>query len=40
MAFENPSDKWQSKTLFLKIFYPRSLIIKSVFDFRLFDVGL
>ena len=28
-------DKWQSKTLFLAIFYPRSSIVKSVFDCRL-----
>ena len=27
-------DKWQSKTLFLVIFDPRSLIVKSVFDCR------
>ena len=25
-------DKWQSKTLFLVMFNPRSLIVKSVFD--------
>ena len=25
-------DKWQSKTLFLTIFYPRLLIIKSIVD--------
>ena len=25
-------DKWQSKTLFLLIFDPRSLIVKSIFD--------
>ena len=25
-------DKWQSKTLFLAIFYPRSSIVESVFD--------
>ena len=25
-------DKWHSKTLFLEIFDPRSLIVKSVFD--------
>ena len=29
------SDKWQSKTLFLAIFDPRSSIVKSVFEFRL-----
>ena len=28
-------EKWQSKTLFLAIFDPRSSIIKSVFDFHL-----
>ena len=28
-------DKWQSKTLFLAIFDPRSSIVKSVFDCRL-----
>ena len=26
-------DKWQSKTLFLMIFDPRSSSVKSVFDF-------
>ena len=31
-------DKWQSKTLFLVIFDPRSSIVKSVFDCRLSDV--
>ena len=33
-------DKWQSKTLFLAIFDPRSSIVKSVFDCRLSDVSL
>ena len=28
-------DKWQSKTLFLSIFYPRSSIVDIVFDCRL-----
>ena len=28
-------DKWQSKTLFLSIFDPRSSIVDSVFDCRL-----
>ena len=28
-------DKWQSKTLFLAIFDPHSLIVKSVFDCRI-----
>ena len=28
-------DKWQSKMLFLAISYPRSSIVKSVFDCRL-----
>ena len=28
-------DKWQSKTLFIVIFDPRSSIVKSVFDCRL-----
>ena len=28
-------DKWQSKTLFLSIFDPRSSIVESVFDSRL-----
>ena len=32
-------DKWQLKTLFLVIFDPRSLIVKSVFDCRLFGVN-
>ena len=31
-------DKWQSKTLFLWIFYPRSSIVKHVFDCRLLGV--
>ena len=33
-------DKWQSKTLFLTIFDPRSLIVKNVFDCHLPVVGL
>ena len=32
-------DKWQSKTLLLAIFEPRSSIVKSVFDCRLPGVG-
>ena len=28
-------DKWESKTLFLSIFDPRSSIVDNVFDFRL-----
>ena len=32
-------DKWQSKTLFLAIFYPRSLIVKSVFDCQISGVN-
>ena len=28
-------DKWQSKTLFLAIFDPRSSIVKSIFDCHL-----
>ena len=33
IAFCGPTgDNWQSKTLFIKIFEPRSSIIKSVFD--------
>ena len=32
-------DKWQSKTPFLVIFYPRSSIVKSVFDRRLSGVN-
>ena len=32
-------DKWQSKTPFLAIFYPRSSIVKSVFDRRLSGVN-
>ena len=28
-------DKWQSKTLFLSIFYPGSSIVDYVFDIRL-----
>ena len=28
-------DKWQSKTLFLAFFYPRSSIVKGVLDCRL-----
>ena len=28
-------DKWQSKTMFLSIFDPRSSIVKNVFDCRL-----
>ena len=31
-------DKWQSKTLFLAIFFPRSSIVNSVFDCRLSGV--
>ena len=31
-------DKWQSKTLFLSIFNPRSSIVKSVYDCRLSGV--
>ena len=31
-------DKWQSKTLFLAIFYSRSSIVKSVFDCHLSGV--
>ena len=31
-------DKWQSKTLFLAIFYPHSSIVKSVLDCRLSSV--
>ena len=31
-------DKWQSKTLFLAIFYPRKLVVKSIFDCRLTGV--
>ena len=31
-------DKWQSKTLFLAMFDPRSLIVKSVFDCRISGV--
>ena len=31
----NTGDKWQSKTLFLSIFDPRSLIVDSVFNCRL-----
>ena len=27
--------KWQSKTLFLEIFYPHLSIVKSIFDCRL-----
>ena len=33
-------DNWQSKTLFLSIFYPRSSIIKRVLDCRLSGVLL
>ena len=32
------TDKWQSKTLFLAIFDPRSWIVKSVYDCRLSGV--
>ena len=32
-------EKWQSKTLFLKIFDPRSSIVKSVFDCPLTSVS-
>ena len=31
-------DKWQSKTLFLAIFYPRLSIVKIMFDCRLSGV--
>ena len=30
--YRTTGDKWHSKTLFLAIFDPRSLIVKSVFD--------
>ena len=33
-------DKWQSKTLFLSIFNPRSSIVDSVFDCRLSGVQI
>ena len=33
-------DKWQSKTLFLSIFDPRSSIVDYIFDCHLPDVGL
>ena len=33
--FRPTGDKWQSKTLFLAIFDPRSSIVKSFFDCRL-----
>ena len=33
-------DKWQWKTLFLKIFYPSLLIVKSVFDCRLSSASM
>ena len=33
-------DKWQSKTLFLAIFYPLSSIVKSNFDCRLSGVNM
>ena len=33
-------DNWQSKTLFLAILYPRSSIVKSVFDCRLSGVNM
>ena len=33
-------DKWQSKTLFLAIFDPRSAIVNGVFDFHQPDVLL
>ena len=36
-SFET-SDKWQSKALFLVIFYPQSSIVKIVFDCRLSGV--
>ena len=36
----NSGDKWQSKTLFLSIFYPCSTIVDSVFGCRLPDVIL
>ena len=32
-------DKWQTKTLFLAIFDPRSSIVKSFFDCRLSSVN-
>ena len=32
-------DKWQSKTLFLVIFYPHSVFAKRVFDCRLSGVN-
>ena len=35
MLILSTGDKWQSKTLFLAIFYPRPLIVKSIFDCRL-----
>ena len=33
-------DKWQSKTLFLTIFDPRSSVVKSIFDCHLFSAIL
>ena len=34
IAICHTGDKWQSKTLFLAIFDPRSSKVKSVFDYR------
>ena len=33
-------DKWQSKTLFLSIFYPRSSIVENFFNCRLPGVAI
>ena len=33
-------DKWQSKTLFLSIFYPRSSIVKGIYDCHLSGVNI
>ena len=38
--FRPTGDKWQSKTLFLSIFDPRSSIVKSVFDCHLYGAIL
>ena len=38
--YRHTGDKWQSKTLFLSIFDPRSSIVDSFFDCRLPGVAI
>ena len=38
--YRQSGDKWQSKTIFLSIFDPHSLIVKNVFDCNLHGVSM